>query len=602
MGFISEDNDRKTKMLSKLNSRLIEEYLGKPGIKVVADDLNYYLQNHRIENANSLEILRDSGFKLMPKMRLKIMNQNMINSKVNKQKKLIKQTDDINTNKFKENSNDLECVTNNKNVNFACHKKDLTSLLIMMTISSQEHPKDELDKIDSEELIKSQNKTDIDGSQEYNTNSSIDTDCLNLDSKFTNTRQNYVARKYLNKWQKYVRTRAKNILQHKKEQSINLFLEKLAKKKNENNQIQSSVKKAVENVRDFSSYQHRFKIQKHIIALQKAKLEEQNKVIEQLKYNKIVEASRESLDSMREEIHRTYYEIDRHLKPKLKTLTNELNLKELQEPSLILHCLKVPQFLQRMEARARDREEKHALIRERRKQMEEERIRLKQQAEIAKAEMDKEEKLRRIKELKDKRKKEKIENIRKKQHAERMRALIVMADLHYEKNLMAKYGIKPLRHLIQMKYDNVEKAAAHYRFQLMKNIFLHWMWHTEDMWFERNYKATDFYRKMLLAKGITCFKKVMINYLYKREDYCDLYITQLVFNKLREAVKISKDESQMKWKKAVLYHNSNILFKTFTCWRTLPALYALKREQDARKQKWRQKVLLVVPDYKPPDD
>ncbi|XP_050664866.1 coiled-coil domain-containing protein 191 [Leptidea sinapis] len=592
-------------MLSKLNSRLIEEYLGKPGIKVVADDLNYYLQNHRIENVNSLEILSDSGFKLMPKMRLKIMNQNMINSKVNKQKKLIKQTDDINTNKFKENSNDLECVTNNKNVNFACHKKDLTSLLIMMTISSQEHPKDELDEIDSEELIKSQNKTDIDGSQEYNTNSSIDTDCLNLDSKFTNTRQNYVARKYLNKWQKYVRTRAKNILQHKKEQSINLFLEKLAKKKNENNQIQSSVKKAVENVRDFSSYQHRFKIQKHIIALQKAKLEEQNKVIEQLKYNKIVEASRESLDSMREEIHRTYYEIDRHLKPKLKTLTNELNLKELQEPSLILHCLKVPQFLQRMEARAREREEKHALIRERRKQMEEERIRLKQQAEIAKAEMDKEEKLRRIKELKDKRKKEKIENIRKKQHAERMRALIVMADLHYEKNLMAKYGIKPLRHLIQMKYDNVEKAAAHYRFQLMKNIFLHWMWHTEDMWFERNYKATDFYRKMLLAKGITCFKKHHYDYILKRqvaEDYCDLYITQLVFNKLREAVKISKDESQMKWKKAVLYHNSNILFKTFTCWRTLPALNALKREQDARKQKWRQKVLLVVPDYKPPDD
>lgn len=46
---------------------------------------------------------------------------------------------------------------------------------------------------------------------------------------------------------------------------------------------------------------------------------------------------------------------------------------------LVLHCLKMPQFLQRMEKRARDREEKHAIIRERRRQMEEERIRLKQQ-------------------------------------------------------------------------------------------------------------------------------------------------------------------------------------------------------------------------------
>lgn len=47
--------------------------------------------------------------------------------------------------------------------------------------------------------------------------------------------------------------------------------------------------------------------------------------------------------------------------------------------SLVLHCLKMPQFLQRMEKRAREREEKHAIIKERRRQMEEERVRLKQQ-------------------------------------------------------------------------------------------------------------------------------------------------------------------------------------------------------------------------------
>lgn len=46
---------------------------------------------------------------------------------------------------------------------------------------------------------------------------------------------------------------------------------------------------------------------------------------------------------------------------------------------LVLHCLKMPQFLQRMEKRAREREEKHAMIKERRRQMEEERIRIKQQ-------------------------------------------------------------------------------------------------------------------------------------------------------------------------------------------------------------------------------
>lgn len=71
-------------------------------------------------------------------------------------------------------------------------------------------------------------------------------------------------------------------------------------------------------------------MQKHIIALQKAKLEEQNKIIEKLKYNNIIETSRQSLDSMREEIRKTYYDIDRHLKPKIKCLTNELKIQELE--------------------------------------------------------------------------------------------------------------------------------------------------------------------------------------------------------------------------------------------------------------------------------
>lgn len=131
------------------------------------------------------------------------------------------------------------------------------------------------------------------------------------------------------------------------------------------------------------------------------------------------------------------------------------------------------------------------------------------QEELAKAAMDKEEKIKRIKELRDKRKKDKVEGIRKKQHTERMRALRVMAELHYEKNLIAKYGIRPLRMLIEIKRDNIEKARAHFKFQLKKNIFLNWMWHTEDMWYERNFKAENFRRKKLLLKSFEALKKVV---------------------------------------------------------------------------------------------
>lgn len=75
---------------------------------------------------------------------------------------------------------------------------------------------------------------------------------------------------------------------------------------------------------------YRYKMQKHIIALQKAKLEEQNRVIDELKYNKIIEASKNSVDTLKEEVRKTYFEIDRNLKPKLKCLTNDLKLQEIE--------------------------------------------------------------------------------------------------------------------------------------------------------------------------------------------------------------------------------------------------------------------------------
>lgn len=71
-------------------------------------------------------------------------------------------------------------------------------------------------------------------------------------------------------------------------------------------------------------------MQQNIIALQKMKLNEQNKIIEQLKYNKIVESSKQSLETMRDEICKTYYQIDRQLKPKIKCLTNELKIREIE--------------------------------------------------------------------------------------------------------------------------------------------------------------------------------------------------------------------------------------------------------------------------------
>ncbi|XP_063538443.1 girdin [Cydia strobilella] len=507
------------------------------------------------------------------------------------------------TNVSENDFNDLR-IENSKELNLDTQMSDLQNVLIMMAINSNsnENYQPEVNQT-NEEIITVTEKKDlvlVSTSIEKETTP----DFLNITPLriFLTSRLELLVKKYIAKWRNCVKKRKEYVAQQRQE-AIKRFFEKLEKKKSETNQPEGTKSKML--ARDYSTYQHRYKMQKHIIALQKAKLEEQNRLIDELKYNRIIEASKQSVDEMREEVRRTYYELDRHLKPKIKLLSNELKIPDIEEPSLVLHCLKVPQFLQRMEKRAREREEKHAMIRERRRQMEEERIRMKQQAELAKLEMDKEEKIKRIKELREKRKKERIEAIRKKQYADRMRSLIVMADLHYERVLLAKYCMRPLKMLMELKRDNIEKAKAHYKFQLKKNTFLHWMFYTEDMWIERNYKAENFYRKKLLRKTFEALKKNHREYVLRRqvaEDYYDFYVAQLVFRKLRENVAVLKKEQEVKMQKATLYYNRNLQFKIITCWRTLPALNALKREQEVRKARWREKVLQVVPDYMPPDE
>ncbi|CAG9109172.1 unnamed protein product [Plutella xylostella] len=555
-------------ILSK--TKIVESKRNNFNTQASLDDIQFIERKEHDVNKEEINDLQCNGTAVDP-FRCYYSNLDEVTEKLRGMKV---NSDENVTNKSKyfrksHNHDYIESNQSNNNDKFKDPMDDLQSLLIKMAIASV--PTD--DSVDNHNTAITKDTHEC---NEINSNTlEINLSSLVLESHKIKTddnedflriqslrvnynkRDGYLANKYFKKWRGYVARKNQQSTEQRKA-VIQNFFDKLERKKNEINCPTDPANKAKLYAKDYSNYQHRYKVQKHIIALQKAKLEEQNRLIESLKYNKIIDTSRQSVEAMKEEVRRTYFEIDRHLKPKIKCMTNELKIPEIEEPALVLHCLKVPQFLQRMEKRAREREEKHALIRERRAQMEEERVRMKQQMELAKLEMDKEEKLKRMKELKEKRKREKIENIRKKQHAERMRALIVMADLHYEKNLVYRCGFQPWKKLVEMKRDNVEKARAHYKFQLRKNVFLNWMWHTEDMWYERNFKAEDFNRKKLLKRAFNGFKQHHHHYVLLRqtaEDYYELYLAQVAFRGLRRGVLEARREMQVKWERAVQYYN-----------------------------------------------
>lgn len=214
---------------------------------------------------------------------------------------------------------------------------DLQSLLIMMALS----PKSNNSKENSECSL-NENNTHIAEIEQFDKNTMCPDDEFN--ENFTNvlcitpmrvnisTHEEALLRKCVEKWRYCFVNNKKEQFSRQRQAALDSFFDKLTKKKEEveNDNSPESVKKAKLLARDYNTYQRRYKLQKHIIALQRAKLEEQNRMIEELKYNKIIEQSQSSVNAVREEVRKAYFEIDRQLKPKIKCLSNDLKLQDLE--------------------------------------------------------------------------------------------------------------------------------------------------------------------------------------------------------------------------------------------------------------------------------
>ncbi|XP_018576015.1 coiled-coil domain-containing protein 191 [Anoplophora glabripennis] len=345
-------------------------------------------------------------------------------------------------------------------------------------------------------------------------------------------------------------------------------------------------------------YENRYKAQKSIIIMQKAKLEEQNKVIEELKMGVIREDLLKSIENTKNNIR----EIFSNCSSKVKCKVPVVVIQETQQ--FKIRTQKAPKIVQQLEQRALLRAQKRQLVLETKRLIEEARQKMLEEAIENKRVMEEEERKRNLEIIKERRKKEleqeKVRQANKQKYLESLNKAINF----YNKLTLAKC-FKKLYKNCQTNKANALLAKEHYETKTLKRNIYRWCDFVEDT-YKLKYEIADaHFTYTVLKKTLKIWHEVHIENkrnMQVAEDLYDFRLTSNTFIYWHRYVCSLFTLQSKQLKLAESRYRRRLLFHCFYLWRSLPAVIQLEKAKELKKRKWREKVWEVVPDYRPPED
>ncbi|KAG5897473.1 hypothetical protein JTB14_031099 [Gonioctena quinquepunctata] len=404
-----------------------------------------------------------------------------------------------------------------------------------------------------------------------------------------------ICKKYFNLWREVVEIKKEkvNIIESKINQAdkLNNFIRKLKKrKKSEKNNKHETVEILKEESADnpvkyvmnypkpSSNYKNRFNAQKAIIELQKAKLERQNEIIEDLKLGIIQEDLLNSIENTKTNIREIFSDCSEKIKCSENRATN--GKKSSGEGT-----------------KPRDYFEKETVNEEKRQRLLEEAI------EKKKA-LEEEEKKRQLDMMKERRKKEleqeKIRQANKQRYMDNMNRAI-----EFHNGILVEQCFKKLKINLQKSKERYLLACQHYERTLLKRSFGNWIFDVESSYILKYEIADAHFEYKILKRVIQIWREVCVESTRNTqvaEDLYDFRLTSNTFIHWHRYVCTEIMSQDKNIKKAAKHYARRILFHYFYQWRSLKAVNQLEKAKEQKKRKWREKVWEILPNYKPPTD
>ncbi|KAL7741833.1 hypothetical protein ACLKA6_012056 [Drosophila palustris] len=432
-------------------------------------------------------------------------------------------------------------------------------------------------------------------------------------------------RKYFLKWIHYTtmeKIERDSVKTHgNRAQKINAFLDKIRQEKrrqrdtkqtaapNESDKIaQKSLEQREEAVKMAKQFKNKLKVQQDIIDLQRIKLERQERLIMQLKLNKLSDEAKEAREDLKQELKTVIRCGDPKAKAKAKCLQLIGSLRDAEDEELERlqgKALLQPRFLQHMQERALERSVRHEQARQRRAQAEAEREAAKLAIEQAKRQQDEEAKLLRMEVLKEKRRQEKMAKVLKERERQRFIENQRKALEFARRLLLRRVGMEGFKRLLQRKRDNLVKCEEFCRRLYKRNCFHAWRSFTEFRQRERRIRADQCYKRALKRRVLHGWVLYVHEERKKMQvaiDWYALHATEHWFNRwLSYSIHCHMIEDT-KMRQAISHHEWHLKWKVLDCWQRLPQILRLEKETEERRQRWRMKIWELLPDYKPRED
>lgn len=337
-----------------------------------------------------------------------------------------------------------------------------------------------------------------------------------------------VVKKYFILWKKLINRKRDMMKMIDQKEKLDNFMEQLRKKRKiaETHTVNEKTmreRSSPENNKEKIQFENRYNAQKTIIEKQKQKLEEQNKVIEELKLGIIREDLYKSLNNVKVDLH----EIFSKCSEKIKLHKVHLNLKENREKFMI-NSQKAPKIVQQMEERAIQRAQNRQLILERKRIIEEHRKRLLEEALEKKRVLEEAEKKKHLQLMAERRKRElELEKLRQS-NKERYIYKIKIAEAFYKKILLAQ-SFRKLVYNCKNNKNNYNLAIQHYDSVIKQRYYYKWFDMVDDLWKLKGDLADALYSHSLLKRVIKIWYEVC-NKLFKvRAIYYNMYVYLIAF-------------------------------------------------------------------------
>ncbi|XP_023584627.1 coiled-coil domain-containing protein 191 [Trichechus manatus latirostris] len=348
-------------------------------------------------------------------------------------------------------------------------------------------------------------------------------------------------------------------------------------------------------------FHNRHIFQQQLIEKQKKKLQEQQKIILELKENQRLAEARWAAEYAAAGTDAQSRLLSNPSSP-AASLGTEASRSDsrnsLSGPRRNPRQLMAPHpILKAMEERAVERAERRRILAERKKKQEEEKLAQLKAQEEERQKREAEEKEAQLERKREEKRVRKMKELEKQKRIERNQQLEALAKEHYGRVVLRKKGLEPWKRLRMQSKQNIQVAKEHHCLAIQRKCLLAWFWCSQDSLARKAAWADRLYSQILQRRAIRSWLQYLTDL---EEEVRKLYVHFLqkkIFRAWLTVVREAKIASQSKYKTVAEHSDRRIFRTTFQTWKQSARCMKEERLKEERRAQLRRKVAEILPDF-----